>query len=519
MHALYVFIPKIPQNASFEVSCVDSAPFLNLGEKLLIYFIGSIMPEDNFPPNLEQRRQSDVSKLSVEAKKSRDNLLNLNNLPLDSKGLPILHTPFSKAVTSNNKSAVKQLLAEGKSDVNWQGLFGNTPFHWAVANTNTEMALYLLDEAKGLDVNKQDNVGKTALHLSIGKGFEHFDDGGLSKTDEPPQAPVINRLLDQTNLTLVDETGNTPLHIALMRRDVALVELFLEKDISLFYIKNNKGETPLDMLRKNYVDVVCFIKRYVSVFSFKGADWDARGEKIYDAFLRKRGEMVRKGEFTPPADSGPLLSKDEFGKMVSPNQETSEALDEFLDPPENNVPEPTATFNQIVEYLNFTLVKLQGYPELSNIAKFLQELKLGIEALNQATNTMLDNGKILPANAKKLADDTFAFVQKVANLTVDENDIASFKKNNKTYHHISCKTLALIIGSALLVASCVAVGLLSNPDISILQYIPAVGCSAATAGFFGYLASNKYLLYKKPAEQSFIELENSAKNIVNTLGP
>lgn len=205
-----------------------------------------------------------------------------------------IHSKLTRAVAADDKKEVKKILEIAKEEeINWRGIWGNTALHWAIANSNIHMAIFLLENTVGrLDVNTPDNSGKTALHLAIAKGFDHITDYSEEKaTDEPPQAPAILSLIKMTDLSIEDKKGYTPIHLAMMRRDVAVIEAMLEKedvDLTLFTNPNSKNVSPLDLLECKYTEVRQSIDSYAHVFTFTAEEWDEKRAKILGLLEAKK---------------------------------------------------------------------------------------------------------------------------------------------------------------------------------------------------------------------------------------
>jgi len=131
------------------------------------------------------------------------------------------------------------------------GFFGNTPLMHAIANTNIDEALMLLDEDIITDatdmlqqINAVDLGGKTPLMLAIAKGSSHLCDlfGGHH------QSLIIERLLAlSADVNIQNIDGQTALHYAAAHRDLALMERLISAgarpDLSDKY-----GNEPLDMM-------------------------------------------------------------------------------------------------------------------------------------------------------------------------------------------------------------------------------------------------------------------------------
>lgn len=139
----------------------------------------------------------------------------------------------------------------------------NTALHWAIMNNSCDSAIALLQHEE-IDLAIVDRSGKNALHMSILKGREHtgsLEDKlirligtGLKATINDVVKVLLDhpKILNIINLTMSD--GNTPLHLACMRKDHALrkklIVLGANPDA-----KNKAGKKPEDMLDM-YIDAV-----------------------------------------------------------------------------------------------------------------------------------------------------------------------------------------------------------------------------------------------------------------------
>lgn len=180
-----------------------------------------------------------------------------------------IHSKLTAAAANNNLAEVMQLFP--KSDMRWQDpIYGNTALHWAIANSNITIAVYLAEHAEQSDINIQDSRKKTALHLAIGKGWAHVNT--TNKTDLP-QACVILFLVKKTNLAIQDAEGNTPLHIAVMRRDVECAKELL-KNGARCDIQNNAKQTTIDMLTMDFTTLSDFINSYARSYTLSQKTWE-----------------------------------------------------------------------------------------------------------------------------------------------------------------------------------------------------------------------------------------------------
>lgn len=128
--------------------------------------------------------------------------------------------------------------------------WGNTPLLWSIANANNEMALEILNYQQ--NINAQDSLfsQNTALHLAIAKGYQNMSqDGQRLKVSN---LKLVKRMVELgADVNVQNGNGNTPLHLACLRRDILMVESILAKNPNIQSL-NKEGKTPLQMLQKTY---------------------------------------------------------------------------------------------------------------------------------------------------------------------------------------------------------------------------------------------------------------------------
>lgn len=166
-------------------------------------------------------------------------------------------------------------------DMRWQ----NTLLLWLVANAKNEHALELLDAVKSKLYCKEmlDAVsmhGTAAIHVIVGKGYRNLsaDKEVLSVSNLDLLKKIIELGVDiniQINIDpdiFEDEKynlgqGNTALHIACARKDIAFINFLLEHGADPA-LKNKKGESAFDMLRMKKEHAKIFVDSVVNPNNF-----------------------------------------------------------------------------------------------------------------------------------------------------------------------------------------------------------------------------------------------------------
>ncbi len=112
----------------------------------------------------------------------------------------------------------------------------------AINNKNTYIAELLLEQ-KNIDVNLQDKLGDTALHMALKKG---------SKID------LIEYILKNKNIdiNLQDKSGNAALHLLALKyfgyENKRLLDNFLSYNHINLNLKNKSNETALDLAENEH---------------------------------------------------------------------------------------------------------------------------------------------------------------------------------------------------------------------------------------------------------------------------
>ncbi|KAN0074159.1 Ankyrin repeat-containing domain protein [Elaphomyces granulatus] len=140
------------------------------------------------------------------------------------------------SVLRQGHDILKSLLDRLDVNINLQGGGHRfTALMWAVSScrkVDPDKVKLLLDH-KGIDVNLQDNLGRTALLLAA--------------SNSKARIKTVKLLLKRNNISinLPDNNGHTPLSLASIQRRVTVVKLLLKKKDINPDTKDNHGCTPL----------------------------------------------------------------------------------------------------------------------------------------------------------------------------------------------------------------------------------------------------------------------------------
>ncbi|XP_014229941.1 ankyrin-1-like [Trichogramma pretiosum] len=190
------------------------------------------------------------------------------------------NTPLHLALHHGNAKMVELLLRHG-SNPNFVNNAGMSPLHVISRRDRhghlAELFFGVADEMHlSVWVDAQDNEGNTPLHCALQRGLKRVVVLLLQRGAEPNLAcadggnclhilcrqqydgelidaffEVINDRRQLMEVNARDKQGDTPLHLALRRDDVAMAELLLRSGADSL-LANNEGDTPLLMMSRNY---------------------------------------------------------------------------------------------------------------------------------------------------------------------------------------------------------------------------------------------------------------------------
>ena len=142
------------------------------------------------------------------------------------------NTPLHLAIVSGR--AVKTLICDGKADVTARDDKGNTPLHVA-ALLGREDAVKLLINEFGCDINVIGSLGRSLLHSACASN----------------NVSLVRFVSQHISPWVVDDNGDTPLHICARLGYTESVEALLELDPPVM-IRNKVGQSPRDLERTHY---------------------------------------------------------------------------------------------------------------------------------------------------------------------------------------------------------------------------------------------------------------------------
>jgi ankyrin repeat protein len=174
------------------------------------------------------------------------------------------NTALYLAVELDQVEIVRLLLSHSKAELNVKGQRGMTLLLLALRRGHAEVVKYLLEA--GADVTLADEAGNTALYQAVGRGHSEIVRILLSHSKaelnvrgqrgmtplllalSQGHAGVVKYLLEEgADVTLANEVGDTALHLAVMKKNSALVKLLLAYPEIEINAKNCQGIMPLMM--------------------------------------------------------------------------------------------------------------------------------------------------------------------------------------------------------------------------------------------------------------------------------
>lgn len=148
------------------------------------------------------------------------------------------NTPLLLAVQNNYPVVVRLILGKDEVEVNLTDKAGWSPLLIACFSNHIESARLLIADPR-TDLNKRGYYGRSALHFACELGYDSILELLLQHDDRPIQ------------VNLQDQSGCTPLLLAVMNRHTTLVKLLLcRKDVDLD-LKDQEGMTVFDYAKRH----------------------------------------------------------------------------------------------------------------------------------------------------------------------------------------------------------------------------------------------------------------------------
>ena len=145
----------------------------------------------------------------------------------DNFGCTLLH----EACSSHDIQLLHDLIQDYKADINVRDDNNDTPLHVATQHQDSEIMSILINEY-GCYFHDRDHYGYSLLHTVCRYGFYS----------------LIAKLCDHISPLVIDNDGNTPLHISSALGHTKCVEVLLQKNAPIL-IRNNSGKTPKDLAK------------------------------------------------------------------------------------------------------------------------------------------------------------------------------------------------------------------------------------------------------------------------------
>ena len=174
---------------------------------------------------------------------------------VDSNGWTPLHHACSKGLLG----VVRMLVAEFKADVNCVDSNGWTPLHHACSEGQLDAVRMLIVEFK-VDVVKNNTAlhvaalsGKEAVALALFREFGcstsfrgEMGRSVLHSACEGGNASLVRYFINEISHLVVDNDGNTPLHLSSRRGHSGCVQALLKSNAPIL-MRNKAGRTPRDI--------------------------------------------------------------------------------------------------------------------------------------------------------------------------------------------------------------------------------------------------------------------------------
>ncbi len=285
-----------------------------------------------------------ITPLALAAKAGKNDIVQIllqhgaNVHAIDVNGNTVLHYALS---TKPDEGVVATLIQAGAA-IDRVNREGRSPMHYAARTGNYQLFTTMLG-SRLYDINLKDNSGNTVLHYAvmvptdnlmsyvIGKPNENLVRYLIGKNAIPDilnderktvfhlaveaKSPEVLRTLLGSYLSydvdIQDSRGNTPLHKAIINRDLESAALLVKKGASV-NTQNRLGDTPLHEAGSDEQLVGFLMQRGANpaVQNKKGV-WTRKYEETRAAIQRHQDEQQRRAreaqaQFTPAPSAPPI---------------------------------------------------------------------------------------------------------------------------------------------------------------------------------------------------------------------
>lgn len=178
------------------------------------------------------------------------------------------YTPALRALFSYNENLVQYLIEHG-ANVNICTSHGQTLLHLAVMNVTfsqhypyqgKKFVDFILNEK--MNINRRDAYGRTAFHKAVDFSKIETTLEFNNWVHRSSHIDWANTLVEHgADVNTQDYEGNTPLHTAVEKNDIEMVQFLLKVKADTLN-KNKDGKTALDLAKeKQLYDIVCLFPK------------------------------------------------------------------------------------------------------------------------------------------------------------------------------------------------------------------------------------------------------------------
>lgn len=266
--------------------------------------------------NINARTYTGETALHIACNFQLENIVKLlveKGIELDTHDYDNELTPLIYAVTLNNVNISKFLLKSG-ANPNLQDFTGNTVLHYTILEDTEEITHYLLTSENTktkVNVNIYNISSKLPLHMLLEKTEILNDD-------------ILKILLNESNLNIQDNTGNSPLHLLIMKGLWKKYKNILSTKKLNIFIKNKNDKYPIDYVNKTdmpeFINTVTLSYLYILRHSNTKftEDWENLCTKeLYFNELTKEEKKIIEKYIKDDPNSGDLCAQIVKNKLLN----------------------------------------------------------------------------------------------------------------------------------------------------------------------------------------------------------